>query len=198
MTHPATVPAWRFSLSWHRSELREILSHRITYRDRGHTGWRRPALAVTILGASTLYAAIGQNLAHILGYSAPGQVIGGLLGLTSCLALCSGILVALTALTARRAPGRVWHEGPEGRAGVLATTRRDGTWLACYLHARPTGRGMGTRVLSELLDQADRRGVEVHLVASHPDAARLYERLGFVAEAPGSMKMKRSVETVSK
>lgn len=197
MTCPPHFPAWRFALSWHRTELREVLSHRLTYRDHGHIGWRRPALAATILGASTLYAAIGQNFAHLLGHGAPGQVVGAVVGFVSCLLLCGAILASLTAMTARRAEGRVWHEDERGCSGVIAKAQRDGTWLACYLHARPTGRGLGSEAFRELLDQADEAGAEVRLVASHPDAARLYETLGFVADEPGSMKMKRPLENLS-
>lgn len=47
------------------------------------------------------------------------------------------------------------------------------------------GRGVGTKLLERLLEWAERRGVgrlELRVFSNNPDAIRLYERFGFVAE----------------
>jgi len=46
------------------------------------------------------------------------------------------------------------------------------------------GRGLGTQLLRHVLRCADAQGVGTYLEATSPDNRRLYERLGFEAEAP--------------
>lgn len=61
----------------------------------------------------------------------------------------------------------------------------DAHWLEhFYLAPHLQGRGMGTAVLGELLEQCDRRGTRVRLNVLQGSAARgLYERHGFGLEA---------------
>ncbi|VVJ22658.1 Uncharacterised protein [Amycolatopsis camponoti] len=84
-----------------------------------------------------------------------------------------------------------------GRFRALDCTFRETTSEAPHHHlellaADPRGEGMGTRLVKNYLDWADRqRGFpEIHLHASSGNAARLYARLGFhtgdPAEVPGS------------
>jgi GNAT superfamily N-acetyltransferase len=83
-------------------------------------------------------------------------------------------------------------------AGCVALRpAEDGHWLEhFYLDQRLQGRGVGSGVLRELLEQGDRGGVVVRLnVLQGSSAQRLYERHGFTVEAedPVDVFMVRAV-----
>lgn len=84
----------------------------------------------------------------------------------------------------RGAPSRV-----QAYATLLADRRpagRDHLVLELLaVHPAARGGGIGTRLLTHGTRRADRAGLGVHLEASTPRTARLYERHGFVPTAPG-------------
>jgi len=70
------------------------------------------------------------------------------------------------------------------RAGRLIVARREDELKLIDIALLPEhrGRGIGTRLIGPLLDEADERGVKVTIYVEHVNRAlRLYGRLGFVA-----------------
>ncbi|WP_133910936.1 GNAT family N-acetyltransferase [Streptomyces sp. NBC_00582] len=78
----------------------------------------------------------------------------------------------------------VVEEGGAVVGCVALRPAEDGHWLEhFYLAPRAQGRGIGTALLRELLETADREGWRVRLNVLQGSAARrLYERHGFVFE----------------
>jgi ribosomal protein S18 acetylase RimI-like enzyme len=84
----------------------------------------------------------------------------------------------------------------EGRAVAMGRVIGDGGW---YFHVADVatlpdhqGRGLGRRVLADLLDQIDAAAPEGPYVTLMADAPgrRLYESMGFVETAPRSLGMR--------
>jgi GNAT superfamily N-acetyltransferase len=71
------------------------------------------------------------------------------------------------------------------RVGVIVVKRFDDRILLenLYLYRRAHGRGIGSRLLSELCDEADTKQWPIHVVVlKESDAIRFYERLGFALQ----------------
>ena len=72
--------------------------------------------------------------------------------------------------------------------GFVVVIPRPRDWLLDHLYIHPSaqGQGIGSWVLSRVLEEADKRGQAISLTAlKHSDANRLYQRHGFVLEAEG-------------
>ncbi|WP_251865635.1 GNAT family N-acetyltransferase [Achromobacter sp. Marseille-Q4962] len=83
----------------------------------------------------------------------------------------------------------VWLGGR--RAGLFKVTREPGRWHVAQIQIDPSlqGRGLGRRLLSGLLDEADAQGVPVTLsVLKDNPARRLYESLGFAIVGAGALE----------
>ena len=80
--------------------------------------------------------------------------------------------------------------------GLLKLLRDQGEWQVMQLQLLPAhqGQGIGSRLLTAVVEQADAAGVGLSLwVLKVNPARRLYERLGFavVGEEPLAWKMRR-------
>lgn len=72
--------------------------------------------------------------------------------------------------------------------GFVVVLPGDDGWLIDHLYIHPNGQrqGLGSWVLGQILDHADRRQRRVSVVAlRHSDAVRFYERHGFVCTLMG-------------
>lgn len=86
-----------------------------------------------------------------------------------------------------RAVGRIWIDRSPDEIRLLDLAIRDGD----------RGRGIGTRLLRELQDEARRAGVPLRhsVVKANVDALRLYRRLGF--EIVGDLPTHHAMEWVA-
>ncbi|MGB8019997.1 MAG: GNAT family protein [Candidatus Nanopelagicales bacterium] len=69
--------------------------------------------------------------------------------------------------------------------------------LLGYLASWPQRTGAGAQLISRICVHADLARVEVRLNARNPEAGRLYQRLGFTYDGPGSLGMTRSPTPVA-
>jgi GNAT superfamily N-acetyltransferase len=88
-----------------------------------------------------------------------------------------GLAAAGSAEIQQRLPGPA---NPSGRLGYIGTMATDPAWRR---------HGMARRVLSLLLDELDRLGVERVELHATPDGEPLYRSAGF-AERPGGVEMR--------
>jgi GNAT superfamily N-acetyltransferase len=160
--------SWEFSLSWHRSEITEIMA--------GHL---RSALLIPI--AAGVEAAIIWALG---GWIICGNWLGqgelAIIG-AATLVVVAVIMVALEAHHWRTATWRSWQTTPDWRGGayVSPSTRRHGPMLMC-VHAVPRTQGHGSQILTQVCQWADEHGLTLELKPSGPAAERFYKRFGFV------------------
>jgi ribosomal protein S18 acetylase RimI-like enzyme len=83
---------------------------------------------------------------------------------------------------------RVFRQRLPRALGVLATLERHHPhrphYYLPYIGVRPDaqGRGLGTALLTPVLERCDREDLPAYLEASSPDNARLYRRLGFTTQ----------------
>ncbi len=86
-------------------------------------------------------------------------------------------------------PAHTRHIMADGQlVGFVVVIPRERDWLLDHLYIHPSaqGQGIGSWVLSRVLEEADQRGQAISLTAlKHSDANRLYQRHGFVLEAEG-------------
>ena len=160
--------SWEFSLSWHRSEITEIMA--------GHL---RSALLIPI--AAGVEAAIIWALGGwIICGNWPGQGELTIVGVVT-LSIIMVIMVALEAHHWRAATWRSWQTTPDwhGGAYVAPPARRHGPMLMC-VHAVPRTQGHGSQILTQVCQWADEHGLTLELKPSGPAAERFYKRFGFV------------------
>ena len=160
--------SWEFSLSWHRSEITEIMA--------GHL---RSALLIPI--AAGVEAAIIWALRDwIICGNWPGQGELAMIG-AATLVVVAVIMVALEAHHWRTATWRSWQTTPDwhGGAYVAPPARRHGHMLMC-VHAAPRNQGYGSQILTQVCQWADEHGLTLELKPSGPAAERFYKRFGFV------------------
>ena len=160
--------SWEFSLSWHRSEITEIMA--------GHL---RSALLIPI--AAGVEAAIIWALRDwIICGNWPGQGELAMIG-AATLVVVAVIMVALEAHHWRTATWRSWQTTPDwhGGAYVAPPARRHGPMLMC-VHAVPRTQGHGSQILTQVCQWADEHGLTLELKPSGPAAERFYKRFGFV------------------
>ena len=160
--------SWEFSLSWHRSEITEIMA--------GHL---RSALLIPI--AAGVEAAIIWALGGwIICGNWPGQGELAMIG-AATLVVVAVIMVALEAHHWRTATWRSWQTTPDwhGGAYVAPPARRHGPMLMC-VHAVPHTQGHGSQILTQVCQWADEHGLTLELKPSGPAAERFYKRFGFV------------------
>ena len=160
--------SWEFSLSWHRSEITEIMA--------GHL---RSALLIPI--AAGVEAAIIWALGGwIICGNWPGQGELTIVGVVT-LSIIMVIMVATEARRWRAAAWRSWQITPDWRGGAYVSppTRRHGHMLMC-VHAAPRNQGYGSQVLAQVCQWADEHGLTLELKPSGPAAERFYKRFGFV------------------
>ncbi|MES7006781.1 GNAT family N-acetyltransferase [Cutibacterium acnes] len=160
--------SWEFSLSWHRSEITEIMA--------GHL---RSALLIPI--AAGVEAAIIWALRDwIICGNWPGQGELAMIG-AATLVVVAVIMVALEAHHWRTATWRSWQttQNWHGGAYVSPSTRRHGPMLMC-VHAVPRTQGHGSQILTQVCQWADEHGLTLELKPSGPAAERFYKRFGFV------------------
>lgn len=160
--------SWEFSLSWHRSEITEIMAGRI-----------RTAPLVPI--AAGVEAAIIWALGGwIICGNWPGQGELAMIG-AATLVVVAVIMVALEAHHWRTATWRSWQTTPDwhGGAYVAPPARRHGPMLMC-VHAVPHTQGHGSQILTQVCQWADEHGLTLELKPSGPAAERFYKRFGFV------------------
>jgi GNAT superfamily N-acetyltransferase len=72
--------------------------------------------------------------------------------------------------------------------GFVVVVPREGDWLLDHLYIHPSaqGEGIGSWVLTQVLQEADAQGKAVSVTAlKHSDANRFYLRHGFVLQAEG-------------
>ena len=87
--------------------------------------------------------------------------------------------------------GATWSviEADRSPVGRLIVDRRGDPWLLVDIAIVPTARdcGIGTRLITELQDEAGRAGRDLVLTVrvDNPLARKLYSRLGFVPRATG-------------
>jgi ribosomal protein S18 acetylase RimI-like enzyme len=85
-------------------------------------------------------------------------------------------------------------------AGMLRVAERGDSLEVSLLELLPEfqRRGVGTKLMNQVLEQARARGIPVRLqvLRTNPGARRLYERLGFVVvgETATHLQMKKSAE----
>ena len=160
--------SWEFSLSWHRSEITEIMA--------GHL---RSALLIPI--AAGVEAAIIWALRDwIICGNWPGQGELAMIG-AATLVVVAVIMVALEAHHWRTATWRSWQTTPDwhGGAYVAPPARRHGPMLMC-VHAVPRNQGHGSQILTQVCQWADEHGLTLELKPSGPAAEQFYKRFGFV------------------
>ena len=160
--------SWEFSLSWHRSEITEIMA--------GHL---RSALLIPI--AAGVEAAIIWALRDwIICGNWPGQGELAMIG-AATLVVVAVIMVALEAHHWRTATWRSWQTTPDwhGGAYVAPPARRHGPMLMC-VHAVPRTQGHGSQILTQVCQWADEQGLTLELKPSGSAAERFYKRFGFV------------------
>ena len=160
--------SWEFSLSWHRSEITEIMAGRI-----------RTAPLVPI--AAGVEAAIIWALRDwIICGNWPGQGELAMIG-AATLVVVAVIMVALEAHHWRTATWRSWQttQNWHGGAYVAPPARRHGPMLMC-VHAVPRNQGHGSQILTQVCQWADQHGLTLELKPSGPAAERFYKRFGFV------------------
>ena len=160
--------SWEFSLSWHRSEITEIMAGRI-----------RTAPLVPI--AAGVEAAIIWALGGwIICGNWPGQGELAMIG-AATLVVVAVIMVALEAHHWRTATWRSWQttQNWHGGAYVAPPARRHGPMLMC-VHAVPRTQGHGSQILTQVCQWADEHGLTLELKPSGPAAERFYKRFGFV------------------
>ena len=168
--------SWEFSLSWHRSEITEIMA--------GHL---RSALLIPI--AAGVEAAIIWALRDwIICGNWPGQGELAMIG-AATLVVVAVIMVALEAHHWRTATWRSWQTTPDwhGGAYVAPPARRHGPMLMC-VHAAPRNQGYGSQVLAHVCQWADEQGFTLELKSSGDAAERFYERFGFVKASRRAMR----------
>ena len=160
--------SWEFSLSWHRSEITEIMA--------GHL---RSALLIPI--AAGVEAAIIWALRDwIICGNWPGQGELAIIG-AATLVVVAVVMGATEARHWRTATWRSWQTTPDWRGGayVSPSTRRHGPMLMC-VHAVPHTQGHGSQILTQVCQWADQHGLTLELKPSGPAAERFYARFGFV------------------
>lgn len=160
--------SWEFSLSWHRSEITEIMA--------GHL---RSALLIPI--AAGVEAAIIWALRDwIICGNWPGQGELAIIG-AATLVVVAVVMGATEARHWRTATWRSWQTTPDWRGGayVSPSTRRHGPMLMC-VHAVPRTQGHGSQILTQVCQWADEHGLTLELKPSGPAAERFYKRFGFV------------------
>jgi GNAT superfamily N-acetyltransferase len=86
-------------------------------------------------------------------------------------------------------PAYTRHILREGElVGFVVVVPREGDWLLDHLYVHPSaqGEGIGSWVLTQVLQEADARHKAVSVTAlKHSDANRFYLRHGFVLQAEG-------------
>lgn len=173
------IDALRFSLSWHRTELEQVL---IAHR------WRREV--VLFLGFGALTAVL--ILSVLLWFHVPLHTVI-LAALASSLVVflaMSSTSMCVELLGWYRAPWHAWHTGNHSAAGAYIRCHKGG-WTITAVHAHPQGRGLGARVMDEATAWADEHQRTLHLTASDQDAVRFYQRHGFSLDTPGKLAMSR-------
>lgn len=169
--------ARRFARSWATNELQQL-----------RQGWTRTA---SVMALVTVDLVILVAVGYLLG--APR--VGILSMLVAVVVLCP--LAALLALTGWEAINyrhalRGWFtDTPAGRGGAYITDRNGTWWLYC-MHATPTGRGLGTSLMTQVCAAADAAGATVVLDSSGEAATRFYQRHGFTPAPGGRRRMRRT------
>lgn len=160
--------SWEFSLSWHRSEITEIMA--------GHL---RSALLIPI--AAGIEAAIIWALGGwIIFGNLPGWGELAVVGAATFL-IVAVVMGATEARHWRTAAWRSWQTTQNWRGGayVAPPARRHGPMLMC-VHAVPRNQGHGSQILTQVCQWADEHGLTLELKPSGPAAERFYKRFGFV------------------
>lgn len=160
----------RFATQWLLVELGQIR--------RGHLG--RPFVWTSAL------LIIIPTLVWIIGIAPLGirwQSIGAAITLVVAAALALGVQWGGCALSARRAD-RLWMlTADAGMAGALASNHQDG-WKLGWVWARPTGQGLGSALMVQILNEQD---LPLYLDAVDGSAAEFYRRHGFSPSAGRSL-----------
>ena len=160
--------SWEFSLSWHRSEITEIMAGRIR---------TAPLVPIAAGVEAMIIWALGG---WIICGNWPGQGELAMIG-AATLVVVAVIMVALEAHHWRTATWRSWQTTPDwhGGAYVAPPARRHGPMLMC-VHAAPRNQGYGSQILTQVCQWADEHGLTLELKPSGPAAERFYKRFGFV------------------
>ena len=168
--------SWEFSLSWHRSEITEIMAGRIR---------TAPLVPIAAGVEAMIIWALGG---WIISGNWPGWSELTIVGVVT-LSIIMVIMVATEARRWRAAAWRSWQITPDWRGGAYVSppTRRHGHMLMC-VHAAPRNQGYGSQVLAHVCQWADEQGFTLELKSSGDAAERFYERFGFVKASRRAMR----------
>ena len=146
--------SWEFSLSWHRSEITEIMAGR----------FRSSFVIVVVAGieAAIIWALGGWMIFGNLPGWGELTVVGA-----ATFLIVAVVMGATEARHWRTAAWRSWQTTPDwhGGAYVAPPARRHGPMLMC-VHAVPHTQGHGSQILTQVCQWADQHGLT--LPAHHP------------------------------